>query len=60
MEHNVQILGSAKLEARGFHRERRSRAANQHELIGVFRKVLAKYIDASYHGRCSFSSSSPD
>jgi len=60
VQHNVQILGSPELEARGFHSERRGRAANQHELIGVFRKVLPKYIDASYHGCCSSSSASPD
>ena len=58
MEDDVQVLRGAKLEPRLFHRKRRGRAADQHELIGVAGEVLTKDVQPPHHGNRPFSSSS--
>jgi hypothetical protein len=44
-----------KLEPRLFHRKRRGRAADHHELIGVTGEVFAKDIKSPHHGKRPFS-----
>ena len=56
MQDDVQVLRGTKLEPRLFHRKRRGRAADQHELIGVAGEGFAKYIESPHHGKRPFNS----
>lgn len=58
VQDDVQVLRGTKLEPRLFHRKRRGRAADQHELIGVAGEVLTKDVQSPHHGKRPLSSSS--
>src|SRR5258708_33735438 len=58
MQDDVEIFRGPEVEASLLHRQSRSSAADQYELIRVGSKVFLENIESLHHGKCSCNSSS--
>src|SRR5579863_3631377 len=58
MQDDVEIFRGPEVQPSLLHRQSRSSAADQYELIRVGSKVFLKNIESLHHGKCSCNSSS--